>query len=165
MGAREAAGEMLTRCGFLAVAPAKRPVAGVDVAFTARDRTGRQWLFDVAGAFTTTSTGLRRADTLWKTLGKAAVIHAAWPEVPFVVLTTAAPARGSAGELAWHSLGEAAPPGEMGAVYDVVELGSDDDESRLCRYATQGPTPRERAPDRARPDTTAKNRRRPPRAR
>ena len=31
-------------------------------------------------------------------LGKAAVIHAAWPEVPLVLLTTEAPGRGSAGE-------------------------------------------------------------------
>ena len=57
-------------------------------------RTGRQWLFDFVGAFTTTNHGLRRADTLWKALGKAAVIHAASPEVPLVLLTTAAPPRG-----------------------------------------------------------------------
>ncbi len=137
-GARDVAGEMLTRCGFFDVAPGKRPVAGVDVAYTARDRTGRQWLFDFAGAFTTTNTGLRRADTLWKALGKAAVIHAAWPEVPFVLLTTAAPVKGGAGERAWRSLGEAAAPGEIGAVFDVVELGSAEDEARLCRYAAQG---------------------------
>jgi len=163
-GAREVAGAMLDRCGFFDVAPAKRPVAGVDVAYTARDRTGRQWLFDFAGAFTTTSTGLRRADTLWKTLGKAAVIHAAWPEVPFVVLTTAAPMRGSAGERAWRSLGEAAAPGEIGAVYDVIELGSAEDEARLCRHASQGLAAAHQPP-RRRPDTAAKSRRGAPRAR
>jgi site-specific DNA-methyltransferase (adenine-specific) len=165
IGARDAAGEMLSRCGFIDVAPGKRPVAGVDIAYTARDRTGRQWLFDFAGAFTTTSTGLRRAETLWKTLGKAAVIHAAWPEVPFVVLTTAAPDRGSAGDQAWRSLGAAAPPGELGAVYDVVELGRDDDESRLARYASQGPSAAEPLPPRPRPDAATKTRRRAPRAR
>jgi site-specific DNA-methyltransferase (adenine-specific) len=161
--AREVAAEMLGRCGFSDVAPSKRPVAGVDVAFTARDRTGRQWLFDVAGAFTTTNTGLRRADTLWKALGKAAVIHAASPEIPLVLLTTQAPVKGSGGERAWRSLGEAAPPGGIGAVFDVVELGSGDDEARLCRYATHGlePVP----PPGVRTDAPSKSRRSAPRAR
>jgi len=161
IGARDVAGEMLTRCGFIDVAPGKRPVAGVDVAYTARDRTGQQWLFDFAGAFTTTSTGLRRADTLWKTLGKAAVIHAAWPEVPLVVLTTAAPVRGSAGEQAWRSLGEAAPPGGIGAVYDVVELGCAEDEARLGRYASHGLESDTHPARRARPDASPKPRRAP----
>jgi len=164
-GAREAAGEMLARCGFSDVTPSKRPVAGVDVAYTARDRTGRQWLFDFVGAFTTANTGLRRADALWKALGKAAVIHAAWPEVPFVVLTTGAPARGSAGERAWRSLGEAAPVGEIGAVYDVVELGAAEDESRLCRYASDGLVPAGPAPSPARKKASPPSRRRAPRAR
>ena len=72
----------------------------------------------------------------------------AWPEVPFVLLTTAAPAPGSAGDRAWRSLGEAAPAGEIGAVYDVVELGSPDGEARLaatrrtaCEHATPASTP------------------------
>jgi hypothetical protein len=136
----------------------------VDVAYTARDRTGRQWLFEFAGAFTTTNTGLRRAETLWKALGKAAVIHAAWPEVPLVLLTTEAPGRGSAGERAWRSLGEAAAPGEIGAVYDVVELGSTEDEARLSRYASNGLEP---AAPTAPPTRTAppKSRRGAPRAR
>jgi DNA modification methylase len=141
IGARDVAGETLSRCGFFDVMPSKRAVAGVDVAYTARDRTGRQWLFDFVGAFTTTNTGLRRADTLWRALGKAAVIHAASPEVPLVLLTTAAPPPGSAGERAWRSLGEAAPSDGIGAVYDVVELGAADDEARLCRYASQGLEP------------------------
>ena len=146
-------------------APSKRPVAGVDVAFTARDRTGRQWLFDFAGAFSTANTGLRRADTLWKALGKAAVIHAAWPEVPFVLLTTAAPARGSAGERAWRSLGEAAPAGGIGAVYDVVELGSSEDEARLRATRRTASRPRWRRRTRPAPRRRTKSRRGATRAR
>jgi site-specific DNA-methyltransferase (adenine-specific) len=164
-GARDVAGEMLSRCGFFDVATSKRPVAGVDVAFTARDRTGRQWLFDFAGAFSTANTGLRRADTLWKALGKAAVIHAAWPEVPFVLLTTAAPTRGSAAERAWRSLGEAAPPGGIGAVYDVVELGSAEDEARLSRYAARGLEVDGPSTDRPGADAAPQSRRGAPRAR
>jgi hypothetical protein len=137
-GARAVAGELLARCGFFDVMPSKRLVAGVEIAYSARDRTGRQWLFDFSGAFTSTSTGLRRADTLWRALGKAAVVHAAWPEVPYVLLTTAAPTAGSAGDRAWRLLGEAAPAGEIGAVYDVIEVGSPDGEARLRRYASHG---------------------------
>ena len=117
-------------------APGRRRRRGLSPGATAR---ARQWLFDFVGAFTTANTGLRRTDALWKALGKAAVIHAAWPEVPLVLLTTAAPAPGSAGDQAWRSLGDAAPPGAIGAVYDVVELGSTDAEARLCRYASRGP--------------------------
>ncbi|HLM96111.1 MAG TPA: site-specific DNA-methyltransferase [Acidimicrobiales bacterium] len=164
-GARELAEELLRTCGFIDVSPGTRAVAGVEVAFTARDRTGRQWLFDFSGAFTTGNAGLRRADTLWRALGKAAVVHAAWPEVPFVLLTTAAPAPGSAGERAWRSLGEAAPPGDIGAVYDVVELGSRDGEARLCRYASQGLQPVQDRPRPRRTDPIPKSRRGAPRAR
>ena len=163
-GARELAGELLRRCGFIDVAPSKRPVAGVEIAYTGRDRTGRQWLFDISGAFTTTNAGLRRSDALWRALGKAAVIHAAWPEVPFVLLTTAAPAPASAGDRAWRSLGEAAPPGEIGAVYDVVELGSPEGEARLSRYASEGLRPGRETP-RARRTDVPKTRRGAPRAR
>jgi len=140
-------------------------VAGVEVAFTARDRTGRQWLFDVSGAFTTANAGLRRADTLWRALGKAAVVHAAWPEVPFVLLTTAAPAPGSSGDRAWRSLGEAAPPGEIGAVYDVIELGSPEGEARLCGYASRGLQSVQETPHPPRLDAVPKSPRRAPRAR
>jgi site-specific DNA-methyltransferase (adenine-specific) len=138
VGARQLAGDVLRRCGFIDVTESKRLVAGVDVVYSARDRTGRQWLFDFSGAFTITSAGLRRADTLWRALGKAAVIHAALPEVPLVLITTQAPAPGSTGDRAWRSLGEAAPPGGIGAVYDVVELGSPAGEARLGRYASHG---------------------------
>ncbi|HLN41551.1 MAG TPA: site-specific DNA-methyltransferase [Acidimicrobiales bacterium] len=164
-GARELAGEMLRRCGFFDVAPGRRPVAGVEIAYTARDRTGRQWLFDFSGAFTTANAGLRRADTLWRALGKAAVVHAAWPEVPFVLLTTAAPAPGSSGDRAWRSLGEAAPPGEIGAVYDVIELGSPEGEGRLCGYASRGLQSVHETPHPGRLGTVSKSPRRAPRAR
>ncbi len=50
-------------------------------------------VFRFPGAFTTTSTGLKRTDTLWKALGKAAVLHAVLPDVPLVLLTTDAPPR------------------------------------------------------------------------
>ena len=90
---------------------------------------------------------------------------AAWPEVPFVLLTTAAPVRGGAGERAWRSLGEAAPPGEIGAVFDVVELGSAEDEARLREYAAHGLGAGAPQPHRARHDAITTSRRGAPRAR
>ncbi len=161
--AREFAAGLLRRCGFAEVAENARAVAGVDATFSALDRTGRPWLFDFSGAFTSTRAGLRRADVLWKALGRAAVLHAEMPEVPVVLLTTAAPAPGSAGDRAWRSL-NAAAPGAVAAVHDVVELGSPDGEARLRRYASKGIAPPARARARSRtpgPDT----RRRAPRAR
>jgi site-specific DNA-methyltransferase (adenine-specific) len=140
-GARQVAGELLRSCGFTDVREGPRPVAGVDVSFSGRDRSGRTWLFDLAGAFTTAGTGLRRADALWRSLGKAAVVHAAVPEMPLVLLTTAAPPANSAGEHAWRSLAGFAPDGSFGAVFDVIELDSADTRLRLSGYAADGPRP------------------------
>ena len=77
---------------------------GIEVSFSGADRPGQTWYFDVAGAFTTTRAGLRRADTLWKALGKAAVIHASHPDIPLVLITTDAPVAGSAGHQALAAL-------------------------------------------------------------
>jgi site-specific DNA-methyltransferase (adenine-specific) len=140
--AREFAAATLARCGFLDVTDNRRPVAGVDIGLSARDRTGRRWLFDVSGAFTTTRTGLRRSESLWRALGKAAVLHAELPEIPLVLLTTAAPEPGSAGDRAWRSLGTT--PVASGPVHDLVELGSAAGEARLRRYASEGTTPEPR---------------------
>jgi len=139
-GARQVAAQLLAACGFTDVEERPRAVPGVDVTLAARDQGGGRWLFDLSGAFTTAGTGLRRADTLWRALGKAAVLHAALPDVPVVLLTTAAPAPGSAGERAWRSL-VAPEAGAVGAVYDVVELGSPEGRARLGDYARRGAAP------------------------
>ena len=139
-GARQVATQLLAACGFSDVEEGPRAVAGVDVTLAARDQRGGQWLFDLSGTFTTAGTGLRRADTLWRALGKAAVLHAALPAVPVVLLTTAAPAPGSAGERAWTSL-VSPEAGGIGTVYDVVELDSPEGQGRLRDYARRGAGP------------------------
>ena len=58
------------------------------------------WFFDVAGGFTSNRPGLRRTDTLWKALGKAAVLHEAYPDPRFVLLTTDVPTKNGAGHSA-----------------------------------------------------------------
>ena len=140
--ARDHAVEVLRGAGFDDVVEHRRPGGTVEATFSARDRRNRPWRFDFSGAFTATRGGLRRSETLWRALGRAAVLHAEDPEIPVVLLTTAAPAPGSAGERAWRALGPA-EGGGAGAVHDVVELGDAEGEARLQRYATgEGATAR-----------------------
>jgi site-specific DNA-methyltransferase (adenine-specific) len=104
---------------------------GVDVSFRAKDGLGRTWLVDVAGGFTASRPGLRRTDTLWKALGKAAVLHAADPATPLLVLTTDLPVARSSGAAALAALRGPGKP-----IRDVLVLSSADDFDRLRRHAT-----------------------------
>ncbi|HTZ08825.1 MAG TPA: site-specific DNA-methyltransferase [Acidimicrobiales bacterium] len=136
--ARDHALEVLRTAGFTGVVEHRRPGGAVEATFSGRDAGGRTWRFDFTGSFSTTRGGLRRSETLWRALGRAAVLHAEDPAGPVVLLTTAAPAKAGAGDRAWRALGpSAADP--VGVVHDVVELGDPDGEARLRRYAT---TPR-----------------------
>jgi len=87
-------------------------------------------LRNVAGS---TRAGLKRTDTLWKALGKAAVLHEARRGIPLVLLTTDALTKGSAGDAALRVV---LGPGR--AIYDVVELLSGEGQERLRRYAGEG---------------------------
>ncbi len=129
--AKELAGLVLSGCGFTDVRTDVRyPGLGVEVSFLARDASGADWAFDVSGGFTSTRAGLMRSDTLWKALGKAAVLHEARRGLPLVLLTTDAPVPGSAGDAALRVV---LGPGR--AVHDVVELLSPEDQERLRGYA------------------------------
>lgn len=128
--ARDIAREVIEGCGFVGVKANVSLPEGVEVHFAASDAHGRTWYFEVAGAFTSSRSGLRRADTLWKTLGKAAVLHSAHPEHRFVVLTTDVPAQKSPAAAALAHVCGAEKP-----VRDVVVLDSIDDVARL-RAAT-----------------------------
>jgi DNA modification methylase len=141
--AREFAHGLLADCGFTEIVATKRLKTAADATFCAVDRSGGQWLFNLSGAFTTTRAGLRRADTLWKELGKAAVLHAARPGVPVVLLTTSVPSEDSAPDRAWRSLSGAGAGGGVGTVYDVIDMTSPADRERLYRYATTGLAPAE----------------------
>lgn len=75
-------------------------------------------------------TGLRRNEALWRALATAAVRHSAGPELPCVLLTTAAPSRGNAGLLvleAVRSFGQ--------LIEDVVQLLEPADHDRLTAHA------------------------------
>lgn len=131
--AKELAGILLEACGFVDVRTNAKVAAGVEVNFLATDQRGGEWAFDVSGAFTSNRAGLRRTDTLWKALGKAAVLHSAGDGLPLVLLTTDAPAPGSAGAAALAALRGPALP-----VYDLVELLDGAGHERLRSYALRG---------------------------
>ena len=135
--ARALAETILERCGFGSIGEKVRCPGGVQVNFEAIDQSGRRWRFDVSGAFTVTQRpGLRRTDTLWKALGKAAALHFAECAAgnpsppPLVLLTTDRPARNSAGHRALAAMTGVGMP-----IRDVIEMLDPDDLARLAYLA------------------------------
>ena len=132
--AKEMAAVLLERCGFTDIrADVKLPGLGVEVHLIGADRSGREWAFEVVGGFTSNRTGLKRADTLWRALGRAAVVHEGRPGLPFVLLTTDRPPKGSAGR---RALDAVSGPGRP--VLDTIELLDAADHERLAGHARRG---------------------------
>ncbi len=103
---------------------------GATVNIIAEDRAGRPWYFDVTGAFTTTRGGLLRTDTLWKCLGRAAVLQADSLR-PLIFLTSHLPPRRSDGDRALHAAG-------IDLCFDAVEMLNREGQQRLASYAAGG---------------------------
>jgi site-specific DNA-methyltransferase (adenine-specific) len=129
--ARDLALQTLEQAGFKDIKKNVKFRQGVEVNFVAKDKTGREWHFDVSGGFTSNRPGLKRTDTLWKALGKAAVLHQAYPRTPLVLLTTDAPTK--SGEAALRTL-----LGHDKPIYDVVVLHSRADAKKLTAWARRG---------------------------
>jgi DNA modification methylase len=128
--ARDIAEDLLRVSGFKDVRRNIKFHQGIEVNFRASDQTGRVWYFDVSGGFTSTRPGLKRTDTLWKALGKAAVLAASEPGARLVLLTTDAPPKGSAGEAA---LNVVSGPGKPIAA--VIRMLAEPDRIRLRDFA------------------------------
>jgi DNA modification methylase len=132
--AKELAGILLDACGFVDVrSDVKLPGLGLEVHFIATDRTGAEWAFDVSGAFTSNRSGLKRAETQWRTLGRATVLHQVRPDLPLVLLTTDRPHKGSAGHVSLDAVTGVGRP-----IFEVVELLDGDGHERLRRHASKG---------------------------
>ena len=97
--------------------------------FIAADDDGRDWYFDVSGAFTSTRGGLLRTDTVWKALGRAHVLARNGVE-RIVLLTSHLPRPGSEGAIALRNADD--------VVFDVIEMRSDEGYERLRKYAAGG---------------------------
>lgn len=131
--ARELAGQLIKDAGFLNIKEDQRFPGGVEVNYVAEDLTGRRWFFDVSGAFTSTRGGLRRTDTVWKALGKAAVLGATHEDdYSLVLLTTDRPAPGSSGDAALKGAIKG------GVIQDVIEMLNPRDQIRLRDLAFGG---------------------------
>jgi site-specific DNA-methyltransferase (adenine-specific) len=128
--AKDVARHLLEHCGFTDVAADVKLSGGVEVNFSAQDAAGNTWYFDVSGGFTSNRPGLKRTDTLWKAIGKAAVIYQVKRNRPLVLLTTDAPTPGSAGA---HALDEVV--GDKKPIRAVIEMLSAEDQQRLRRFA------------------------------
>ncbi|HLJ09073.1 MAG TPA: hypothetical protein VKX24_11070, partial [Acidimicrobiia bacterium] len=132
--AKEMAALLVELCGFADVrADVKLPGLGVELHLVAADRAGHEWAFEVVGALTNNRTGLKRADALWRALGRAAVVHEGRPDLPFVLITTDRPGRGSAGRRALEAVSGPGRP-----VFDTIELFDAADRDRLTGHARQG---------------------------
>ncbi len=128
--ARDLAREAIEQCGFERIEANVTLPAGVEVNFIGYDHDGRKWYFDVSGGFTSNRPGLRRTDTLWKALGKAAVLQQTEKSSRLILLTTNAPSPNSAGDAALEAM-----KGSKKPIRDVVVLSSSDDLQRLRGFA------------------------------
>jgi site-specific DNA-methyltransferase (adenine-specific) len=127
---------LLEECGFADVRTnVKLPRLGLELDLIATDAAGHSWAFNISGTFASTGAGLRRSDALWKALGQAAVLHAAEPTMPLVLLTTEAPLNG-AGAAALRAV---TGPGRP--AFDVVELLDPVGHERLRAYARGDSSP------------------------
>ena len=133
--AREMARVVLEQSGFRNIREKVKLPCGVGVSFEGIDQQGQKWLFDVSGAFSVTQRpGLRRTDTLWKALGKAAVLHSSGEAAPLVLLTTDRPAPASSGHRALRAV---TGPGKP--VYDVIGMLEPADVQRITDLAHARP--------------------------
>jgi DNA modification methylase len=132
--AKDFARSLLESCEFADIrSDVKYSRLGVELSFVAFDQTGQEWAFDVSGTFSSSRAGLRRSDTLWKALAKAAVLHQGPQDLPLILLTTDAPTPGSAGFAALSTMRHSDGP-----VFDLVELLDAKGHERLRKYALKG---------------------------
>jgi hypothetical protein len=123
------AGDALRDAGFSDVRRHHRVRdLGLTLAFVARDGRGREWYFDLTGAFTTTRSGLARADVTWRALGRAHAL-AQVAVAPLVLLTSSLPAPRS-------EAGRALAAARGASFVDAVALGDDEAVTRLAHLAS-----------------------------
>jgi len=127
---------IVEECGFTGLSLKKKKLkSGVVIDLVAQSQDGATWHFDVTGSFTSERDGLRRTDTLWKSLGKAATRQFD-PEcegVRYVLLTTSCPDSGTGLKAL-----RACQQGDKRIVFDAIEMLSADGQQRLQQYAADG---------------------------
>lgn len=126
---------VLDACGFKFVRDNLKLSSGAEIDIVATAPDGSEWHFDVTGAFTSERGGLRRTDSVWKSLGKAAVRRADsrvdHVGARFILLTTSLPAQG----VGLKALRAAQ---EQDLILDAIEMLSEAGQARLREYAHLG---------------------------
>lgn len=126
--AQDLARTALRRAGFEVLTTNPRiGRLGIQFNFLVESRNRMRWYVDVSGAFTTVRPGLRRTDTLWKTLGRAHVHFMAGDGTPVLILTSHLPKPGSEG---WKALRAVGPR----SVFDAIEIYDPEGCERLGVY-------------------------------
>lgn len=140
-GARDIAQQRLEDAGFVVDQKARHPSGIVEFDFRITGPDGvRRWWVEVAGAFTTSRSGLTRVDAVWRLLGRLHVLRAPADgrmstHEAVLVLTAALPKPGSPGDRALRAVGP-------GLLFDAVELFDPAGMARLAHYArNSGATP------------------------
>jgi site-specific DNA-methyltransferase (adenine-specific) len=128
--AKDVAARLLAECGFRDVRAGAKLAPGVPVDFAADDVAGGTWFFELAGSFTSVRAGLHRTDTVWKAIGRAALVD---KPARYVLLTIDRPGRTSAGERALRAAMA------KGLVHDALELHHPVTAPRLRAYASGDP--------------------------
>jgi site-specific DNA-methyltransferase (adenine-specific) len=102
---------------------------GMTMNFVALDERDEEWYFDVSGAFSSARGGLRRTDTLWKSLGRAHVLaNSEKQRTPLILLTSHLPRASTDGDRALHAA-------TADAFFDAMEMLDEQDQARLSAYA------------------------------
>ncbi len=127
-GVLEAAGFAITKENY------RVPKAGLTVSFHATDASGAEWLFDVAGPFTSHRPGLQKMDAVWRAIGKAsAALGRLGFGTRFVLLAPSLPKKPSEGDTVLRSTGP-------GTLFDVIDLLDEPHRARLASYAASAAT-------------------------
>lgn len=126
LAAKELAKTALEDAGFTGIVENATLPGGIELRFVATAPDGREWHVDVAGGFTLSRPGLRRAETMYKAIAKAAVLHQTHEDTPFVLLTTDLPPEGTPGRVALDAV-----VGPRRPIRDLFVLSSREDIERL----------------------------------
>ena len=126
LAAKELAKTAIEDAGFTSITENATLPGGIELRFVAEAPDGQVWHFDVAGGFTLSRPGLRRAETMYKAIAKAAVLQQTHEDTPFVLLTTDLPPEGSPGRVALDAV-----VGDRCPIRDLIVLSSREDIERL----------------------------------
>ncbi|HVF52737.1 MAG TPA: site-specific DNA-methyltransferase [Actinomycetota bacterium] len=124
---------LLEDAGFSDVGTGPDLPGGLRIELSGTDASGERWMFDVSGGFTAVPSGLRRIDSVFRAIAKAALLRGSGIEERLVVLTTSLPSPGSPGDGALSA--------STGPLVDaVLDLGAPETPSAL-RLRAEGKAP------------------------